>query len=108
MPLSLALKWKTINLHCNLWVAIIFYYVPHFFKVGVILFISDPIINDQIPSTHLEACITRASQKELKHTIQIHIEKLVQTYYYLTKLGGAKNHKSIPIQPSLMYKTINV
>jgi hypothetical protein len=30
MPLSLALKWKKINLHCHLWVAIIFYYVPHF------------------------------------------------------------------------------
>jgi len=38
-----------------------------------------------------KGCITRASQKVLNHTIQIHIEKLlVLAYYYLTKLGGAK------------------
>lgn len=86
---------EKINLHCNLWVAIIFYYVPHFKKFSAILFIGDRIVNDQIPSTHLEACITRASQKELKHTIQIHIEKLVPAYYYLTKLGGAKKTEII-------------
>lgn len=44
------------------------------------LLIGDPIVNDQIPSTDLEACITGASQKELKHTIQIHIEKLLLAY----------------------------
>ncbi len=60
------LEMEKMNLHCKLRVAIIFYYVPHFFKFSAILFIGDPIINDQIPSIHLEACITRASHKELK------------------------------------------